>query len=190
MWGCVIAAGVEMVPGESNRTGKATVSHKPVDCAGEPGALPVAEPAAARRQSLRSHVFGGERDPGFHLGPEGHLDHEAVELGKVRKLSAQSDPAERPDAPAEQRPQVPLREPVDREGVARLQPLGLHPQVVAILEDDRTRALSGSASPPPAAPSIVGPCPRRRPGPAGAARATVRASSRQGSSRRRRRGRR
>ena len=56
-------------------------------------------------------------------------------------VAGERDPAERADAAGEQRPQVAGHEALDVEGVVDAELLGVHAQVVAVLEDDGAGAL-------------------------------------------------
>ena len=110
--------------------------------------LAVAEPADPRRQALERDALLGHRDPAVEPGVVGEeLQDRAVGPGDVGRVAGQRDPAERPAALAELRPDEGRHEARVVEGVGDAGLLRLGAQVVAVVEDDRAGALEGEHRP-------------------------------------------
>ena len=109
-----------------------------------PGARPlaIAEPADPCRQSLEGHPLLGHGDPAMQSGiVREELQDGLVRPPDVRWVAAQGHPSEGAAALAELGSDERRHEPWIREGIRHAGLLRLRPQVVAVVEDDRPRAL-------------------------------------------------
>ena len=92
-------------------------AHQPVDRQSELGALAVAQPADARRQSLKLNALACQREPSRQrLVVREHLGGQPVGAVDVRGIAGERHPAERSAAFAEQRADVFGHEAGDIEG--------------------------------------------------------------------------
>src|SRR5207249_3307576 len=100
------------------------------------GALAVAEPAYARRQSLEAHARARRLDPAHkRLVLRELLNHRTVSGGDVRLLARQRDPTKRALALAEQGPDVRGDETRVVEGTDAAAQARLGAEAVAVVED-------------------------------------------------------
>ena len=107
-----------MVAADHDRRLQFPVPHQAVDRQAELRALAVAEPADARRQSLKLDALARHRNPARQrLVVREHLEREAVGAIDVFGIARQRDPAERPAALAEERADVLGHEAGNIEGV-------------------------------------------------------------------------
>ena len=100
-------ARVEVVASDHDRRRDAARADELVDREPRAGAVAVAEPADPRRQALEGDPRGRELEP----ATEQHVVREeprelAVDLRDVAGIAGEGGPPERPDAPAEERPDV------------------------------------------------------------------------------------
>ena len=124
-----------MVAADHDGRGDFAARHHLVERQAEARALAQADPADARRQALEPDALGGHVEPvvqGRVVGDQ--LLDLGVGLVDVLRLSGQRDPAERPDAAAEQGPDVGRHEAGKVEGVLDAHLEGHLAQVVAVIE--------------------------------------------------------
>ena len=87
-------------------------------------------------QALERNPLGCELEPPLEERVVGEQRLElAVDPGDVGRIPGERGPAERPDPPAEQRPDIGRDESRVCESVAQARPIGLTSQVVAIVEN-------------------------------------------------------
>ncbi len=110
--------------------------------------LPVAEPADPGRQPLVRNARLGHLDPAAEAGVVGEeLEDGPVGRRDVGRIARQGDPAERAPPLAELRPDEGRHEARVGEGVLDAGLLRHGPQVVAVVEDDRSSRLEGEQRP-------------------------------------------
>ena len=100
-------ARIEVIPADHDRGFELTRLDHGVE--GQPGAVPLAQadPANARRQALEGDALGRHVQPAVQVGILGEqFFHLGVGLVNVLRVARQRDPAERPPAPAKQRPHI------------------------------------------------------------------------------------
>ena len=109
--------------------------HQVVEALGGDVALAEAQPADAGRQPLEPDPLRRQLEPALEQGVVGEgVADGGVGGGDVGRVAGERDPAERPLALAEQRPQVGGHEPRVGEGVGEPTGQRLAPQVVPVVE--------------------------------------------------------
>ena len=135
-------ARVEVVPTDDDRGTHLAGRDEAVEL--EPGLRPlaVAEPADPGRQALEGHLVLGHPEPALEAGVLGEELHQGtVGAQDVGRIATQGDPAEGAVPLAEEGPDERRHEPRIVEGVLDPGVPGHRPQVVAVVEDDRTGPL-------------------------------------------------
>ncbi|EAR52350.1 hypothetical protein OG2516_07732 [Oceanicola granulosus HTCC2516] len=127
-------AGIEVVAADHHRRRQLAVAHHLVKGEAEPVALAEPDPADSRRQPLEGDPLARHVEPGVQVRIVDQLLHLGVGLVDVLGVARERTPAERPDAPAEQRADVGRHEAREGEGVLEPLLLGDLPDVVAVIE--------------------------------------------------------
>ena len=131
-----------MVAADDNRRLDGAGAHQLVQLQAEPRAVALAEPADARRQSLKLHALAGQPDPAAQPRIVGeHLEYGPVGDANVFGVARQGDPAERSLALAEEGADVLRHESANLEGIADAGLDGLRADVVAVVKHDRAALL-------------------------------------------------
>src|SRR6266481_5526032 len=127
-----------MVTRKSDGTRYFALGHRFIDHQSEPAALAIAEPTDPRWQAREFDVVSRLLDPRHDrvVRRERAQDH-VVDGVDVLRIAGHRDPAERPDALAEQRTDIEVDEGTHLESVLDARRLRFGAEAVAILESDR-----------------------------------------------------
>ena len=100
-------ARIEVIPPDHHRRGHSPAAHELVDRQARSGAVAVAEPADPRGQPLECDPLGCQLQPPLQdTVLREQLQQRRVDRGDVRRIARQRGPPERPDAAAEERPDI------------------------------------------------------------------------------------
>ena len=135
-------AGVQVVPPDDDRGAHFALADQVVEQEAGTVALAIAEPADTCRKPLESDALAGERQPAPQRGVAGEEAEQGF-IGRpdVFRVARESGPPKRALALAKQGTDEEGHEAADLEGVLHASLLRLAPQVVAVVEDDRSAAL-------------------------------------------------
>ncbi len=129
-------AGVEVVAADHDRRRDLAAPDELVDREARLGPVAVAEPADPRGQPLERDPLGCELEPALEqLVPWKELSQRLVDRRDVGRVARERGPPERPDAAAEERPDIGRDEARVCEGVRYAGLMCLPSQVVAIIEN-------------------------------------------------------
>ena len=128
-------AGVQMVAGEGDRTLQAAVGDRLVDLQRQQAPLAVAEPADAGGQAGEVNVLARHLDPVVDrvVGREG-LQDDVVDRRDVLGVARDGEPAERPEAFAEQGPDEHRHERADLQHLVQAEVVAPDAQAIAVFE--------------------------------------------------------
>src|SRR5262249_12389188 len=102
----------------------------------------------ARGQTLKVDMLLGQVNPvGGQRVLGKRIQHHLIDRVDVPWLACQRDPAERPDAAREERPQIAGSEDVDAEGIVDALAMCLRTYVITVIKRDGTALLEGQDGP-------------------------------------------
>ena len=137
-------ARVQVVAPDDDRGSQLTRRHHLVDAQPCLRALAVAEPADPGRQALERHLLLGQAQPSGQAGIFGEELHQGgIGLQDVIRIARQGGPAEGALALAEEGADEGRHEAGEVEGIGHPGFMRLLADVVAVVEDDRSRLLEG-----------------------------------------------
>src|SRR5439155_7958773 len=111
-------AGVEVIASDDDRRLHLLLGDEAVEEQSRLGALAVAEPADARRESLELDALLGHADPAMQRGVvREELEDGFVGGEEIRRIAAERRPSERTFSLAEERPDEERHEAADVEGI-------------------------------------------------------------------------